>query len=219
MCGYFGNLHECPEVIVILNELGIQLPFPTGQYYQRRLIDSLVTSDQTGYSAGDAMWWFVLKWESEQWKVNSKVTSFNARNLSSPLWKGPMQSRRAVVFASEIGESKSGAHYLMRSKSGLALGAVYRDWLSPTGKAIRSMAIITRPPHSRFSRYHTQSIPCFLPLDANIIKHWLDPKIKTSPLIESLLAEQKIYQDLEVTQVKSFKRGEPLGNVEILEKD
>lgn len=218
MCGYFGNLHECPEVIDILNELGIPLPYPQGQYYQRRWVEGMLSCADDQYRFDRALWWFALRHDGQQWQVNEKITSFNARNLHSKLWRGAIRYQRGLVFATEIGESDGRKRYLMRSASGLALATLYRDWQGPDGVTVRSMAVITRPPHERFSRYHDKSIPCFLPLRADVIRHWLDPKVESSELIEQLL-EPKIYQDLEVRPVKSYKNAEALGDIELLERD
>ncbi|WP_341936857.1 hypothetical protein [Marinimicrobium sp. C2-29] len=82
------------------------------------------------------------------------------------------------------------------------------------------MAVITRPPHPRFSRYHDKSIPFFLPLDPEVIRTWLDPKIGADdPVIKSLLDRPKIYSSLSVTRVKSFVRGEALDAPEELLPD
>lgn len=219
MCGYFGNLHECPEVLEILMDLDIPLPYPKGQFYQRRRVEGLVTQEAGGYNLSNAIWWFAQQWKNGQWQVNDRVTSFNARNLNAPLWRDSLACRRAIVFASEVGESQNGRHYLMKSTGGIALGALYKDWIGPTGEQVRSMAVITLPPHERFSQYHAKSTPAFLPLDYAFIQHWLDPEIAMSDAIQSLLSTPRLYQDLQVMAVKSFKRAEPLGEMEILERD
>ena len=81
------------------------------------------------------------------------------------------------------------------------------------------MALITRPPHPRFSRYHSKSIPCFLPLDVDFIKSWLDPQLPASDAIKALLDQPRIYADLQVTQVKTYKRAEPLAEAQSLPAD
>lgn len=220
MCGFIGNLHEAPGVIDLMEELGITLPLPFFQSYQRRIHPALITQDSSGYSLSNAIWWYALKRHGEIWVPNEKITSFNARNLDSKLWKPAIEQRRGVVFATEVGESKGRDRYLMRTDRGLALGAVYQDWHSPGNDTIRSMAIITRPPHPRFSKYHDKSIPMFLPLDAKIIKIWLDPDNGSEhPQIQSLLSHPQIYTPLAVTPVKSFVRAEPLGETERLSAD
>lgn len=219
MCGYFGNLHECPEVLTILMDLNIPLPYPKGQYYQRREVPGLITSTESGFDQSTALWWYALKLDAGEWQVNNQVTSFNARNLTSPLWRNAIQTRRAVVFASEIGESNGRHRYLMRSAQGIALGAVYRDWVSPSGETKRSMAIITRSPHSRFKQFHEKSTPCFLPLDSAFLQHWLDPSIAHSDLLDDVLSAPRLTTDLVVHPVKSFKGAELQGEPFHLKRD
>lgn len=220
MCGYIGNLHEAPGVIDLMGELGISIPLPFFQSYQRRIHPALITAGAEGYQLSKAIWWYALKREGDVWVPNPEITSFNARNLQGRMWRLAIASRRGVILGTEVGESKGKNHYLMRSDSGLAVGTVYQDWHTPGGETVRSMAVITRPPHPRFSKYHDKSIPHFLPMDAEVIKTWLDPETDSEhPVIRELLEQPKIYTPLTVTQVKSFIRAEPVGQPEELAAD
>ncbi len=225
MCGYFGNLHESPAVIDLMNQLGIPLPYPQSQSFPMRRLQGLVTqekdeNDDYIYCVSDATWWYQLHMVDGQFKPNEKVTSFNARDLNKPLWKKAAKEKRALVFATELGESQQKNRYLMRSSEGFALGAVYKDWHHPqTGEVLRSAAIITRPPHPRFSQYHEKSLPFFIPLEADLIRDWLDPSIESNLAIEELLNSPRITTDLKVTPVRTYIRGEPLGEEHDLEAD
>lgn len=203
-----------------MEELGIQLPLPYYQSYQRRTHPALITQEGDKYVISEAMWWYALKREGDKLVPNPDITSFNARNLDAPLWRNAINHRRGIILGTEIGESKDGKHYLMRSKEGLALGAVYKDWEAPNGQIVRSMAVITRPPHPRFSKYHDKSIPAFLPLDNRTVANWLNPDHPSNDsAIAGILDTPKIYSHLEVTKVKSFKRAEPLQETEYLEPE
>lgn len=220
MCGYIGNLYEAPGVIDLMEELGIQVPLPFFQSYQRRVHPALITAETGVPALSSAIWWYAMKREGHTWVPNPDITSFNARNLDGRLWKPAVKSRRGLIFGTEVGESKGRDHYLMRTDSGLAVGALYQDWYMPGEEVIRSMAVITRPPLERFSQYHDKSIPMFLPMEADILRTWLDPACGADhPVIASLLNAPRIYTPLEVTRVKSFKRGEPLGDTEALAAD
>ncbi len=218
MCGYFGNLHESPAVIDLLNQLGIPLPFPIQRAYQRRNIEGFVTSDGVQFYNSPAIWWYLLKTLDGKFIPNEKVTSFNARDLSKPLWRNAIKSRRGFVVATEIGESNGKDKFLMKSDEGFLLGCIYKDWENNKSN-VRSFAVVTRSPHQRFSQYHDKSIPCFLPLDKTFLEEWLNPNIEDSEIIQSLLEDPKVFVDLEVTKVKSYKNAEPLSDSEILEKD
>lgn len=225
MCGYFGNLHESPVVVDLMNQLGIPLPYPSGRSYPMRNIQGLITAErdeaeQLHYKVEDALWWYQLHLQRGHFKPNEKVTSFNARDLSKPLWRQAAECRRGLVFATELGESQQKNRYLMKSEYGFALGALYKDWKNPqTGECVRSMAIITRPPHPRFSVYHEKSVPLFIPLEADIIEAWLDPAIQSAAKLEDLLNSPTITTPLRVTQVKTYKHAEPLGEEQLLEAD
>lgn len=218
MCGYFGNLHESPAVLDLFNQLGIPLPYPQGRAYPRQSLSGLVTFEEGAYQVSSALWWYQLKHNGEQFEYNEKVTSFNARDLQKPLWRDAAQYRRGLVFATELGESEGKHRYLMQSKEGFALGALYKDW-QHDGQNTRSMAIITRSPHPRFAQYHSKSLPLFVPLKPNIIQAWLNPDPATEPVVQRLLQLPKITTDLCVTPVKSYKHAEPLGPSQPLKAD
>lgn len=216
MCGYFGNVHECPAVIELMHQLNLPPAYKISERaYQRRRYSGLVTTN--GYS--EAMWWYALRTEEGKLVINEKLTSFNARDLSKPLWREPLKTKRALVLCSEIGESNGKDKYLMRSEEGFALGCLYKDWVAPDGSRLRSFAVITREPHDRFKKYHEKSTPFFLPLDKDVLAEWLNPTIGNSELINDLLATPRLYNDIKVTKVKSYKDAKPMSDVDILKKD
>ncbi len=219
MCGYFAKQFRFAEEDALLAALQLPLGYPEGQWYQRTLVPGVITAGQGGYEVSEALWWYALRNEGGRWLPNEKITSFNARNLDSPLWRDAAQSRRGIVIATEIGEAEGRDRYLMRSSQPLVMGVLYKDWQLAGGAGCRSMALITRPPHPRFSRYHSKSIPCFLPLDVDFIKSWLDPQLPASDAIKALLDQPRIYADLQVTQVKTYKRAEPLAEAQSLPAD
>ncbi len=219
MCGYFGSLRDCSTVQDLMVQLELPLPYPQQRAYQRRPFDGLVTQQGNTYQASSALWWYALRPQEGEFVVNEKLTSFNARDLNKPLWQEASRTRRALVFATELGESQGKDRYLMRSKEGFALGCVYKDWQDSHGKVTRSFAVITRPPHHRFEKYHHKSLPLFLPMDDVVIKEWLNPGISDSLILQELLDEPRLLADFEVTKVKSYKHAEALAAPEWLEKD
>lgn len=219
MCGYVGRKFNLAEQdIPYWREYATLLRQPGGQYYQRRLVNHLVIwrNGQAVYT--DATWWYMLKKEGDQLVPNPKVTSFNARNLDSPLWRQAIRQQRGVLFASEIGESQGKARYLMQSQSLFALACVYKQW-QQADATVYSFALITRDPHPRFSRYHDKSMPLFLPNNPEFLDHWLDPTVALSPQICAVLEQPKLRVAFNVTPVKTYKRGEVLGQSELLQAD
>lgn len=210
MCGYFGNLHESPVVIDLLNQLGIPLPYPQGQHYPRRHLQGLLTWEEGQAQMSEAIWWYQLARSENQFHVNEKITSFNARDLDKPFWRNAVRQRRGLVFATELGESQGKERYLMRGKTPFALGVLYKDW-GEGENSQRSAAVITRPPHARFSQFHEKSTPLFIPMDITVIRQWLDCSEENNLVVEELLNHGRLTVDLEVTEVKTYKRGEALG--------
>lgn len=228
MCGFIQRVTDSPAVIDLIEQIGLgQLTntfkgegqgvlnfYPAFGKNPSRRITNLIISSKTTVNA---TWWFDCKAVDDTLAVGDRTT-FNARNLESPFWKHAIGYRRALVVATAVGESnKEGsrnAHYLMESEKALLIGAVYREF----DNGLYATAVITRPPHERFSQYHSKSIPCFLPHDKAFVDAWLNGGA-ADPIVLSELEQPKIHTPLKVTKVKTFKGGEALSEPEILTAD
>ncbi|WDT87962.1 SOS response-associated peptidase family protein [Alteromonas sp. 009811495] len=224
MCGFIQRVTDSPAVIALLEEVGLQQTIPFfenektdgnvinfypafGKIASKRITNLIVSPSKTI----DATWWFDAKPQGQELELGERTT-FNARNIDSPFWKKAITHRRGVVVATAIGESnpsstgKGKSHYLIEPKNGaFLLGAVYRIF----SNGLYSCAVITRPPVEGFSQFHEKSIPCFLPHNKSVIEAWLHGDANYE--VEQLLVTPKIYTDLKVTSVKTFKGAEPLG--------
>ena len=234
MCGFIQRITDSPDVIALLEEVGLTQTIPLfanetstsnvinfypafGKAAERQITNIIVSSDSTI----DATWWFDAKPVGNTLEVGNRTT-FNARNLDSPYWGKFIRERRAIVVATAVGESnpvgKGKSHYLMKPTSGaLLIGAVYRRF----SNGLFSCAVVTRPPIDGFSQYHEKSIPCFLPHDSHAINAWLtaDKHGSLNDEVEYILNNPRIYTDLEVTRVKTFKSAQAMGEVNILMAD
>jgi len=234
MCGFIQRITDSPHVIALLEEVGLTQTIPLfvnessttkiinfypafGKSPERQITNLIVSGDRTV----DATWWFDAKPDGETLQVGDRTT-FNARNLDSPYWGKFIRERRAVVVATAVGESnprgKGKAHYLMKPTSGaLLIGAVYRRF----SNGLFSCAVVTRPSIEGFSQFHEKSIPCFLPHNAHAVKAWLaaDTEGRLNNDVEFMLNHPRLYTDLEVTQVKTFKNAEVIGEPVLLKAE
>lgn len=227
MCGFIKRVTDLPTVINLLEEVGLQGVMPNfraeqgelnfypafGKNPMRKISNVIISPEKTV----DATWWFDCKPAGGTLEVGERTT-FNARNIDSPYWQKAIRGYRAIVVATAIGETlqvgKRSEHYLMEAEKGLLLGAVYR----PFANGCYATAVITRPPHASFSMYHDKSIPCFLPHNEEFISNWLSGN-PNDPCINDVLANPKIYQDLKVTKVNTFKDARAQGMPEYLDAD
>lgn len=228
MCGFIQRVTDSPAVIDLLEEIGLGEFVPTfknepgnvlnfypafGKNAGRKLTNVIIGDGKIV----DATWWFDCKPAGDALVVGDRTT-FNARNLDSPYWKNAIRYYRALIVATGVGESHhngaSKEQYLMQAEGALLIGVVFREF----SNGLYSAAVITRPPHPRFSKYHDKSIPCFLPHDKAFVSAWLTGEAD-DPLVVAELDSPKIHQNLKVTKVKTFKSGEAIGESEILEAD
>lgn len=231
MCGYARrhvSSRQMNDLAELLDYGGIveKVPVETLQHFYpafggaaSRQLNSLVIREESVTKAIDATWWFDCVEDGEGLVVNNKRTTFNARNLSSPYWKAAIRRHRGIFVATGIGEGKvidsKNRHFLVESDEPLLLGCVYR----PFNNGCYSAAIITRDEHLRFSEYHDKAFPLMLPPDPEFLKLWLSDEREDHPAIAHLLNDPKIFTDLKVTPVKTFKAGEAVGTVEYLAAD
>ncbi|MEM0911756.1 MAG: SOS response-associated peptidase family protein [Pseudomonadota bacterium] len=125
-----------------------------------------------------------------------------------------LKCSRGLVIASNIGESKvvgkTKHQYLMQSQQPFLLGALYRK----LNNGDYTCAIITRYAHPKMEAYHDKVVPLFLPNDNNFVQAWLTQKDTVPPEVDYLLNTPKLYPNLHVQRVKSYKSAIPVGNIE-----
>lgn len=231
MCGY-ARRHVRAETLKEMNDLfreyestysildqGIMHFYPAFGGAASRQLKGLLIRENGKNRFVDATWWFDCQEAGDSLLVNNKRTTFNARNLNSPYWKGAIRHHRGIFLVTGIGEGKmvdgKNRHYLVESDTPILLGCVYRPF--PNG--CYSAAIITRDSHPRFEPYHDKAFPLMLPHDKQFLDLWLSDAREDHPVIASLLANPSIFTNLKITPVKTFKDGKPIGDSVILAAD
>ena len=103
----------------------------------------------------------------------------------------------------------------MEGERPILLGCLYNRFQN--GKY--SCAVITRNAHPRFTDYHDDAFPLMLPHDPNFLKLWLSDTPPDDQAIAELLKQPKIFTDLTVTPVKTYKDAVPRGEPELIHAD
>jgi putative SOS response-associated peptidase YedK len=227
MCGYVERTRVQSGVAYgkYLEASGIQ-ELPLGRFYPGSRMSGVVIQRGDCVTAVDAIWWYKLHWDREAWRPLRKVTSFNTRNLDSPLWKKPLRTHRCIVPATAIVETiedpadaRKRRSYLMDAPAGIVLGGVYGEY-EHAGEITYSCSIITLEPHARFSRYHDRATPLFLPVDKTVLDRWLDPTFTDFDYFRmSLLDRPRLPTEFVVTPVNNSQGLEPIGEPERLAAD
>lgn len=224
MCGFIRRVTDSPHVKAVLDSIGVETTVAGGDFRPQALLQGLIIEEDNVLQAVDAIWWYELRQRDNRWVPNGDITSFNSRDLSKRRWIEPLNVRRGLVVADAIGESnpipdsKKKQQFLMQAPAGLILGALYKTWASDAG-LIYSASIITRNPHPRFSQYHNKAFPLFLPNNRNFLQLWLSKDVKQHAEIDALLRAPRLFTELSVTQVKTYKSGEALGETRLLAAD
>jgi putative SOS response-associated peptidase YedK len=207
--GYYEDENDEPE---------LKHFYPAFGGNPNRTIEGLIIEEDGELKLVDATWWYDCNEVDGEFKVGERTT-FNARNLEGRYWKSAIRHRRAIVVATGLGEGKTidgkNKHFLVTSDRLLLLGAVYQRF--PSGRY--SCAIITRDAHPRFEAYHEKAFPLFLPYNVEYLKLWLSQADEQQPQIAHLLASPKIFANLSILPVKTFKGGVATGEMEYLPAD
>lgn len=229
MCGFIKRVTDRPAYRALIRQLGweellgddtpgVQRFYPAFGGDAGRQIKNLVINSRGRLSAVDATWWFDCE-EQDGRLVVGKRTTFNARNLDSPFWKGALRHHRGVVIADAIGESRiiqgRKHQYLMESDTPFLLGALYRRFSSD----LYACAIITRDEHPKFRPYHDKAFPLFLPIDRTFLDTWLDSSRDQADEIDALLHHPRLFPTLRVQEVKTYKSEQAIGEPALLPAD
>jgi putative SOS response-associated peptidase YedK len=145
--------------------------------------------------------------------------TLNARRLHLDIWQEPLRHRRGIAIATAIGEAigpkGQEKRFFVEGERPILLGCLYNRFQN--GKY--SCAVITRNAHPRFTDYHDDSFPLMLPHDPNFLKLWLSDTPPDDQAIAELLKQPKIFTDLTVTPVKTYKDAVPRGEPELIHAD
>lgn len=177
MCGRL-NVIDCPEVIDLCGQLGINLqdqvmPLRTSRFIRATNKISIVVEQNGQRRLQDAIWWLLLE-QAEHGLKPSQYTSFNTRydklNVKGSAGYAAYRSQRCIIPAAGFGETEvvngKNQYTDFIGQSGLAFGGLYRTWLNKeTGELTYSCSVITLPPHHKLMPYHTKASPLMLPAE------------------------------------------------------
>lgn len=183
MCGRL-NVIDCPEVIDLCGQLGINLqdqamPLRTSRFIRATNKVSIVIEQHGHRRLQDAIWWLLLE-QAEHGFKPSQYTSFNTRydklNVKGSAGYSAFRTQRCIIPAAGFGETEvvngKNQYTDFIGQNGLALGGLYRTWLNKeTGELTYSCSVITLPPHPKLLPYHSKASPLVLTQD--VVGLWL----------------------------------------------
>lgn len=232
MCGYLQR-HIGPKALqefmasICMPQLEFQFPQDGQKQHFRpahgnaphQQIKDLIIREGGKLRTVDATWWYECEQRGDTLWVNNKVTTFNARNLDQEYWQDAMHYRRGIALGTALGEAidRDGkkTQFFVEGEAPLLLGCVYQKF----SNGRYSCAVITRNAHPRFKNYHDDAFPLMLPYDPNFLKLWLSDTPADHPAIAELLKQPKIFTNLTVTPVKTYKDAVPRGPSELVNED
>ncbi len=232
MCGYLRR-HISPrdlkEFLKLIGMPQLEIQFPdsgTAQHFYpawgavpEKQIKGLIVLEDGHPKVVDATWWYACDEQGDVLRPNMAKQTLNARNLHLEFWQEPLRHRRGIALATAIGEAigpkGKEKRFFVEGARPLLMGCLYKRFQN--GKY--SCAVITRNAHPRFTDYHDDAFPLMLPHDPNFLKLWLSDTAPDHPAIAELLKQPKIFTDLTVTHVKTYKDAVPKGDPVLIQAD
>jgi len=174
MCGRF-NVIDNPGLQQLLQDLGIDLQLPSGVNLAPTESISLVRDSEGIRTLDLARWWLTPSWAKE---VDQKYSMFNARSetlASSPAFRHPFKSQRAVVPMSSFIEwrPEGGAKQpwlITNDRQALAVAALWDLW-EKGDTPLLSCTLVTVAAAQEFTPWHARMPLLLTPEEA---EQWLD---------------------------------------------
>lgn len=232
MCGYLRR-HIGPkdlqEFLKLIDMPQLEFQFPEDgrpQHFRpawgavpEAQIKGLIVREDDRPKLVDATWWYACDERGDTLRPNMDAETFNARRLHLDRWRDPINHRRGIAMATAIGEAITSngkkTQFFVEGKMPLLMGCLYQKF----SNGRYSCAVITRDPHLRFKDYHDEAFPLMLPPDPIFLKLWLSDTPADDPAIAELLKQPKIFTDLIVTPVKTYKDAAPKGSSNLVHAD
>ncbi|WP_241481829.1 SOS response-associated peptidase family protein [Rheinheimera mesophila] len=178
------NVIDCPEVIDLCGQLGINLqdqamPLRTSRFIRATNKISIVIEQKGERRLQDAIWWLLLE-QAEHGFKPSQYTSFNTRydklNVKGSAGYAAYRTQRCIIPVAGFGETEvvdgKNQYTDFVGQQALGLGGLYRTWLNKeTGELTYSCSVITLPPHPKLITYHSKASP--LILEPAVFNSWL----------------------------------------------
>lgn len=232
MCGYlrrhigprdlrdFLNLIGMPQLELQFAEDGLAQHFyPAWGAVPEKQIKGLIVLEDGCPKVVDATWWYACDEHGESLKPDMAKHTLNARNLHLSAWRDALRHRRGIAIVTAIGEAigpkGKEKRFFVEGERPLLMGCLYKRFRN--GKY--SCAVITRNAHPRFTDYHDDAFPLMLPHDPNFLKLWLSDTPPEHPAIAGLLEQPKIFTNLTVTPVKTYREAVPKGAPAVIHAD
>lgn len=232
MCGYVRRHigpQDLQEFLGLIGMPQLEFKFPedgNAQHFRpafgntpQNQIKDLIIREDGQLRTVDATWWYACEQQGDTLWVNNVKTTLNARNLQLKYWENAIQHHRGIAIGTALGEAieRDGkkTQFFVEGEQPLLLGCVYQKF--PNGRY--SCAVITRNAHPRFTEYHDDAFPLMLPSDPTFLKLWLSDAPSEHPAIAALLDRPKIFTNLTVTPVKTYKDAVPRGESTVVPLD
>lgn len=220
MCGRY-NVSDTPEMHLLMKSLRVShLPEPRRNVAPGALGQFVI--EQAGErQLLDGYWSLLIEPRPDGkpgYRPNTKFKTFNARSdriTSSPLWRGHIRSKRAIVpvtgYHEWIGKQ---CYQIQQVGRAIALGGMYDLWQFGA-EIVPAFTVITLGAHPRSAHIHDR-LP--LMLEPEDFDAWLDPAMTQAMAFQDLM-QPVLRHALHVLPVVSPMTLEPSAGAEIIEAD
>ncbi|ABB73358.1 SOS response-associated peptidase [Nitrosospira multiformis] len=216
MCGRYGLNH--PDPVLAEWYRASFMPELKPRYNIAPTMEILAIRDTDSGRMGSMMRWGLIPYWIKDVKKLPVLNNARAETVAEkPAFRQPFRQRRCLIPASGFFEWKTESRrkqpYFISSRDGapFSFAGIYETWVTDTGEAKESCAIITTGCNALMQPIHDR-MPVILPEDA--WDTWLDPDLRRNEILLSLLkpCDENRMQAWPVTQAvgKVVNQGEEL---------
>lgn len=216
MCGRYGLNH--PDPVLAEWYRASFMPELKPRYNIAPTMEILAVRDTDSGRLGSMMRWGLIPYWLKDVKKLPVLNNARAETVAEkPAFRQPFRQRRCLIPASGFFEWKTEGRrkqpYFISSRDGtpFSFAGIYETWVTDTGEAKESCAIITTECNALMQPIHDR-MPVILSQDA--WDTWLDPDLRRDEILLSLLkpCDENRIQAWPVTQAvgKVVNQGEEL---------
>lgn len=220
MCGRY-NVSDTPEMRLLMKSLRVLHIPEVRRNVAPGALGQFVIEQEGERQLLDGYWSLLIEPRPDGkpgYRPNPKFKTFNTRSdriAASPLWRGRIRSKRAIVPVTGYHEWIGKQCYQIQQVGGaIALGGMYDLWQFGD-EVVPAFTVITLGAHPRSAHIHDR-LP--LMLEHKDFDAWLDPRMTQADVFQDLM-RPVLRHALQVEPVVSPMTLEPCADAEIIEAD
>jgi len=212
MCGRYSITVTLEELMVRYTIGVANVPYHRPKYNVApgQMVLAVISDGRTN-RLGELRWGLIPSWAKDE-KIGSRLLNARAETAAEkPAFRGPLRTKRCLVPADGFYEWRTepdGGRQPMRivlRKGGVfSMAGVYETWITPDGRRIGTVAILTTEPNELMATIHNRMPVILRPEDEAL---WLDRSVRDPEALRHL------YEPYPADELEAYPVSKAVGSV------